>query len=332
MVVVLDGGRGIRTGLERLLTAHGFRVRLHAEADRLFRDGLPTFPSCLLLDTELGSGMTGVEAHADLLRRHWFIPMVFLAGAWNVRLVVNAMRAGADGFLAKPFVPAEVVDAVALALQHSRDKQNDGFAAAGARSKIASLTHHEREIVRLVVAGLFNKEIADQLDLAVITVKVYRSRQPRTTDDERQRRDRGDLQQGAGPPLQAGPLPRTIRPGRAARGSGPGQADEPVPLPRPRLRRLPAGTLRHPRGTQVLPALPPRLALLVLLLRPPVRDPHHADPVPAAHHARQLVFRGPAPLQAEPRGDGQALPDDRLLRSVAHDGALLRSPGQSARL
>lgn len=175
-VLVLDDDRFIRTGLERLLSAHGYKVRLHAEPEELFRDGLPAVPSCLLLDNQLGDGMTGVQVHEELLRRGWFIPTVFLTAHWNVQLVVNAMRAGADGFLTKPFDPAELVEAVALALQRSRAKQQGEFAAAEARVRVASLTPREREIVRLVVTGLLNKEIADQLDLALITVKVHRGR------------------------------------------------------------------------------------------------------------------------------------------------------------
>lgn len=175
-VLVLDDDRFIRTGLERLLTAHGYRVRLHAEPEELFRDGLPSVPACLLLDNQLGDGMTGVQVHGELLRRGWFIPTVFLTAHWNVQLVVNAMRAGADGFLTKPFDPAELVDAVALALQRSQAKQQKEFATAEARARVAALTPREREIVRLVVEGLLNKEIADQLDLALITVKVHRGR------------------------------------------------------------------------------------------------------------------------------------------------------------
>ena len=175
-VLVLDDDRFIRTGLERLLTAHGYKVRLHADPEELFRDGVPTVPACLLLDNQLGEGMTGVQVHEELLRRKWFIPTVFLTAHWNVQFVVNAMRAGADGFITKPFEPAELVDAVALALQRSRSKQQGGFAAAEARVRVASLTPREREIVRLVVTGLLNKEIADQLDLALITIKVHRGR------------------------------------------------------------------------------------------------------------------------------------------------------------
>jgi len=175
-VLVLDDDRFIRTGLERLLAAHGYKVRLHAEPDELFRDGMPQVPACLLLDNQLGEGITGVEVHEELLRRGWFIPTVFLTAHWNVQLVVNAIRAGADGFLTKPFDPTELVDAVALALKRSRSNRQAEFAAAEARARVASLTPRERDIVRLVVEGLLNKEIADQLDLALITVKVHRGR------------------------------------------------------------------------------------------------------------------------------------------------------------
>ncbi|KAB2637883.1 MAG: response regulator transcription factor [Verrucomicrobia bacterium] len=175
-VLVLDDDRFIRTGLDRLLAAHGYKVILHAEPDELFRDGMPKVPACLLLDNQLGEGMTGVEVHEELLRRGWFIPTVFLTAHWNVQLVVNAIRAGADGFLTKPFDPSELVDAVALALQRSRDNRQEGFVAAEARVCVASLTPRERDIVRLVVEGMLNKEIADQLNLALITVKVHRGR------------------------------------------------------------------------------------------------------------------------------------------------------------
>ena len=175
-VLVLDDDRFIRAGLERLLAAHGYKVRLHAQPEELFSNGLPQVPACLLLDNQLGEGMSGVEVHEELLRRGWFIPTVFLTAHWNVQLVVNAIRAGADGFLTKPFDPTELVDAVALALQRSRSNRQGEFVAAEARSRVASLSPRERDIVRLVVAGLLNKEIADQLDLALITVKVHRGR------------------------------------------------------------------------------------------------------------------------------------------------------------
>jgi FixJ family two-component response regulator len=106
----------------------------------------------------------------------WDIPTVFLTAHWNVQSVVNAMRAGADGFLTKPFDPAQLLDEVSKALERARARQQDGEHATAARAKAALLTEREREVVKLVVRGLLNKEIADQLDLALVTVKVHRGR------------------------------------------------------------------------------------------------------------------------------------------------------------
>jgi len=176
VVVVLDDDLALLRSLERLLKAHGYHVRAHSEPVDFFRAGMPEVPSCLILDNQLGDCMTGVQVHAELHRRGWKLPTVFVTAHWNVRSVVHAMRAGADGFLSKPYDPAELVEAVAQALQRSRDQHQDGLLAAGVRVKAAALTPRELEIVRLVVAGLFNKEIADQLGIALVTVKVHRGR------------------------------------------------------------------------------------------------------------------------------------------------------------
>lgn len=175
-VLVLDDDHAILGGLERLLSGHGYRVRLFSESEDFFRAGIPSVPACLILDNQLNNGMTGLQVHAELQRRGWEIPTVFLTAHWNVQSVVSAMRAGADGFLTKPFDPTELVEAVAQALERARERHNGNRLAADARSRAASLTIREREIVCLVVSGLLNKEIADQLDLALVTVKVHRGR------------------------------------------------------------------------------------------------------------------------------------------------------------
>jgi len=176
LVLVLDDELSVRTALERLLKAHGFRVRLHADADDLFAAGLPSVPSCLLLDHHLGGGVTGVDVHAELQRRGWDLATVFLTAHWSVQSVVSAMRAGADGFLTKPYDPDELVHAVSAALDQSAAEFQTRLKAAELRSKAATLSPRERQILGLVVAGLLNKQIADQLGLAVITVKVHRGR------------------------------------------------------------------------------------------------------------------------------------------------------------
>lgn len=175
-VVVLDDDPSILRGLERLLVTRGYQVRLHAKPDDFFRAGLPAVPACLLLDNQLGDGMTGLQVHGELLRRGWDIPTVFLTAHWNVQSVVSVMRAGADNFLTKPYDPVELLDAVAVALQRARTRHKEGMIAAELRGRASSLTEREREVVRLVVKGLLNKEIADQLDIALVTVKVHRGR------------------------------------------------------------------------------------------------------------------------------------------------------------
>jgi len=175
-VLVLDDDRSILNGLDRLLSAHGYRVLIYSHADQFFRAGMPSIPACLILDNQLNDGMTGLQVHAEMQRRGWDIPTVFLTAHWNVQSVVNAMRAGADGFLTKPFDPAELIESVAQALQRARAKLLDGQPAADAKMRAATLTSREREIVRLVVSGFLNKEIASQLDLALVTVKVHRGR------------------------------------------------------------------------------------------------------------------------------------------------------------
>lgn len=176
MVLVLDDDRSVVNGLERLLSAHGYKVRAFMESEDLFRGGAPREPACLILDNQLSDGMTGMQVHQEMQRRGWEIPTVFLTAHWNVQSVVNAMRAGADGFLTKPFEPSELLSAVSEALDRARRKMHEDQFATDVRRRSASLTQREKEVVKLVVAGKLNKEIADVLNLALVTVKVHRGR------------------------------------------------------------------------------------------------------------------------------------------------------------
>jgi FixJ family two-component response regulator len=176
VVLVLDDEASILKGLDRLLTSHGYRVRLFANPEDFFDAGMPLVPACLLLDNHLGNGMNGLQVHAELQRLGWDIPTVFLTAHWDVRMVVNVMRAGADGFLIKPYDAMELMATVAQALQRARAVVRKSVTDLKTSARAASLTPREREIVCLVVKGLFNKEIADHLGLALVTVKVHRGR------------------------------------------------------------------------------------------------------------------------------------------------------------
>ena len=176
VVLILDDDPSVLAGLARLLSSHGYVVMPFREVGPFLEHPLPEQPCCLILDNHLNAEMSGLEVHAELQRRSRVIPTVFLTAYWNVQSVVNAMRAGADGFLTKPFDPSELLDEVALALTRARGLHEDARESALARDRASRLTGREEEIVRLVLAGRINKEIADHLDLALVTVKVHRAR------------------------------------------------------------------------------------------------------------------------------------------------------------
>ena len=140
LVLVLDDDPSILSSLQRLLTAHGYRVRVHLKPEDFFTTGLPAVPACLLLDNQLGAGMSGVEVHAELHRRGWDLPTVFVTAHWNVQMVVEAMREGADDFLTKPYDPAKLVEAVAQALRRARARRSSDGLAITARTLAAELT------------------------------------------------------------------------------------------------------------------------------------------------------------------------------------------------
>lgn len=175
-VLVLDDNAAIRTALERLLVANGYRVRVHQEPVDFLATGLPTGPACLLLDNHLGDGMSGLQVHAEIVRLGWNLPVIFLTAHWNVQSVVSAIRAGADGFLTKPYDPDELLRAVAEALVRAQAADEQSQQVSDARARAETLTVRERQIVCHVLTGKLNKEIATELDLAEATVKLHRGR------------------------------------------------------------------------------------------------------------------------------------------------------------
>jgi len=176
LVIALDDEPTVLTSLQRLLSGHGHPLRTHLTADDFFAAGLPAVPACLLLDHQLGNDVTGLDVHAEMKRRHWDIPTIFLTAHWDVPLVVSAMRKGADGFLTKPYDPDELLKEISRALDHARSLAKEGGKLSALQTRAATLTPRERQVVDLVAQGLLNKEIADHLKLALITVKVHRGR------------------------------------------------------------------------------------------------------------------------------------------------------------
>lgn len=175
-VLLMDGNYAYLRDLKRTLEAHGFRVTAHHSTRRMFRVGPPPPLSCIILGHPSAEGKTAAQVHVDLKTRGWNHPVVYLVEHWTVKSVVAAMRAGAHDFLTIPCNPSDLVDSIRQAHSRALASAENHLEYSDLRLKASSLTPRELEIVRCVAAGLRNKDIAESLGIAVVTVKVHRSR------------------------------------------------------------------------------------------------------------------------------------------------------------
>jgi RNA polymerase sigma factor (sigma-70 family) len=175
VVFVVDDDLSVRSSLKFLLSTVGLQVESFDSADAFLRKTLPDAPSCLVLDVRL-PGLSGLDFQRELTARNITIPIVFLTGHGDIPMSVRAMKAGAVEFLTKPFRDQDLLDAVRIALERDRARREEGKEVAALKQCFDSLTSREQEVISLVVSGMLNKQIADQLGTAESTVKVQRSR------------------------------------------------------------------------------------------------------------------------------------------------------------
>jgi FixJ family two-component response regulator len=134
---------------------------------------LPDVPSCLVLDIRL-PGPSGLDFQTTLVQENIHIPIIFMTGHGDIPMTVRALKAGAVDFLTKPFRDQDMLDAVSKAIEHDRKRRKDHKAMLDLRSLFDSLTPREQEVLALVAGGLLNKQIAAEIGLAEITVKIHR--------------------------------------------------------------------------------------------------------------------------------------------------------------
>jgi len=175
VVFVVDDDPSVRSSLKFLLSTVGLQAESFDSADAFLRKTLPDAPSCLVLDVRL-PGLSGLDFQRELTARKITIPIVFLTGHGDIPMSVRAMKAGAVEFLTKPFRDQDLLDAVRIALARDHARREEGKEVAALKLCFDSLTSREQEVISLVVAGMLNKQIADQLGTAESTVKVQRSR------------------------------------------------------------------------------------------------------------------------------------------------------------
>ncbi|QFI69012.1 response regulator transcription factor [Sinorhizobium alkalisoli] len=173
-VIVIDDDQAIREALGSLLRSVGFDVKLLASVGDFLRSGRPNGPTCLVLDVRL-PGQSGLDFQLELSRENIQLPIVFITGHGDIPMSVQAMKGGAVEFLTKPFRDQDLLDAVHLGLARDRVWLENEKALAELRRRFDSLTPREREVMALVVTGRLNKQIAGDLGVSEITVKVHRS-------------------------------------------------------------------------------------------------------------------------------------------------------------
>src|SRR5215472_17125589 len=175
VVFVVDDDPSVRSSLKFLMSSVGLQVEDFDSADALLQRKLPDAPSCLVLDVRL-RGLSGLDFQHELAARNCHIPIIFITGHGDIPMSVRAMKAGAIEFLTKPFRDQDLLDAVRIALEKDRARREQEKEVADLRDRFNSLTPREREVISMVVSGMLNKQIADQLATAENTVKVHRSR------------------------------------------------------------------------------------------------------------------------------------------------------------
>jgi FixJ family two-component response regulator len=173
VVFVLDDDPLLRASLVDLLSSMQLQVRPFGSAQDLLQSEFPASPSCLILDVRLPD-LSGLDLQAELAKINNAIPIIFISGYGDVPISVRAMKAGAVDFLTKPLRDHELLDAVTAALKLDRQRRADAKAMLELEEMFSSLTRREREVMGFVTGGLANKNVAYQMGLSEITVKMYR--------------------------------------------------------------------------------------------------------------------------------------------------------------
>ena len=174
IVFVIDDERLIRDGLQSLIKSVGLRVETFASAQDFLAAKRPDAPCCLVLDVRM-PGLSGLDLQVKLIESNIQIPIIFITGHGDIPMSVRAMKEGAHEFLTKPVRGQDLLDAVQKAIASDQGLRKERSELAQIRSRFDSLTPREKEVLDLVVAGLLNKQIADELGTSELTVKTHRA-------------------------------------------------------------------------------------------------------------------------------------------------------------
>jgi FixJ family two-component response regulator len=173
VVLVVDDDPSLREALSSLLRSVGLRVEVFGSAPELLETPLPDAACCLVLDIRLPK-RSGLDFQSELIKANIQIPIIFITAHGDVPMTVRAMKAGAVDFLSKPFRDQDLLDAVAIAIERDRKRRESEKGVAELKAKLETLTKRELEVMSLVTAGLMNKQVAGEIGVSEITVKIHR--------------------------------------------------------------------------------------------------------------------------------------------------------------
>jgi FixJ family two-component response regulator len=173
IVLVIDDDPDVRDGLKALLHSVNLESKVYRSAPEFLRSKLPDQVSCLILDVRL-PGLSGLDFQAELAKVNINIPIIFITGYGDIPMSVKAMKAGAVEFLTKPVREQDLLDAVRAALNQDRERRKSEERMRDLRTRFEALSQREQEVMGLVAAGLMNKQVAAEIGIVEVTVKVHR--------------------------------------------------------------------------------------------------------------------------------------------------------------
>jgi FixJ family two-component response regulator len=173
IVFVVDDDEGVRQALQRLFQSVDLKVEAFGSAAEFLKHEMSNAPSCLVLDVRL-PGISGLDFQSELARANIDIPIIFITGHGDIPMSVKAMRAGAVEFLPKPFRDQDLLDAVRIGLDRDRVRRESESTTSHLKKKYETLTSREQQIIALVTSGFLNKQIAAEIGVTEVTVKVHR--------------------------------------------------------------------------------------------------------------------------------------------------------------
>lgn len=174
-VYVIDDDLSVLKALARLIRSAGYRVETFDRAVRFLDHHLSPGPGCLVLDVQMPD-LSGLDLQQEMASRGLLLPIIFLTGHGNIPMSVKAMKAGAVDFLTKPAGSQELLEAIRRAIEKDIRSRRERVRQDSIQRRIKTLTPREYEVLRLVISGMLNKQMAYELGIREKTVKVHRAR------------------------------------------------------------------------------------------------------------------------------------------------------------